>query len=100
MCTDEPIEILAGYQSDGVTYKLRPLSLLRIQKHYPEANPVRSVFVGYETKDDLERMYGSVNKQVVLLLTGLGSEQISVLGGYRVVEPSAGRVVEEKEALD
>ena len=90
------IEILAGYQTDGIIYQLRPRSLKRIKESFPESNPVRSIFIRYETKEDLERIHDSIDKQVLILLTGLGDSQINDLGGYKVVDPSTDRVVVEQ----
>jgi hypothetical protein len=35
------------------------------------------IFIAHETRDDLERLHGSLAKQLVALLTGLSDEHVA-----------------------
>jgi hypothetical protein len=88
-----PIVINIGRQSDGCTYQLHPRSALAIRTKFPAAQPVPSVFVGYETRADFERLHGPMWRQVAMMLTGLTWRQIHAMGGVQLYDPVAEREV-------
>lgn len=86
----DPIVITIGRQRDGTTYRLHPSSKARVQAQYPTVHPAPSVFVGYDTQSDFQRIHGPMWKQVAMLLTGLGAQQMRELGGVRLEDPRSG----------
>jgi hypothetical protein len=82
-----PLVIYVGRQATGCAYELGPLSRRRIKESFPQAKSAPSVFVGYDTKKDFERVHGPIWEQVAAILTGLSADQISKLGGLRIYDP-------------
>lgn len=76
--------ILAGKQSDGVTYQLHPATLKQLHDLFPHVTQAPSVFVGYETKSDFERVHGAMWNQIVTMLTGVGLERLKPHGSVQV----------------
>ena len=70
-----------------------------IWKSFPEANLAPNVFISTVSPSELERTQGPIWGQVALILTGLSEQQIKQLGGYRVVDPVATRVLLEAPPL-
>jgi len=95
MSAAEPIEILVGYEADGVVYQIRPRDKRRILALALPTKPVRRVFIGYDTKEQFEQTYGPIVEQAVILLTGLTSKQINDLGGLRIKSPSSDKPIFE-----
>lgn len=89
MATGNPIVILAGLQGSGTTYQLHPLSRHVLETNFPTAQTVPSVFVGYTSKEDFERLHGPLWKQIAAMLTGVPAEQLP--GGLVIREPRNGR---------
>ncbi len=82
-----PIVILVGRQSVGATYSLHPSSLKSIREQFPQLHPRPAVFIGSDTKVDIEASAGLTYDQIAVLLTGLSRKQLDELGGYRVKDP-------------
>ncbi|MGH7224035.1 MAG: hypothetical protein ACRELF_12460, partial [Gemmataceae bacterium] len=83
-----PVEINVGCQRDGCTYVLHPNSVELIQKKFPQACLVTSVFLGHDTRMNFERdRPESIWDHVAMILTGLNEEQLNELGGYRIYDP-------------
>ena len=53
-----PVEILVGRQSDGSSYSLHPNSLKLIRQRFPQIHPRPTVFIGSDTKVDMEANLG------------------------------------------
>ena len=89
--SNQPIIIEFGLQGDGVTYRLEFRSRRRIAEAFPGVHPSRhNVFVGYDTRDDFEKIHGPIWRQIAIILTGLNWEQIIQLGGAKLVDPVSG----------
>lgn len=58
------------------------------------------MFVGYDTQEDFESFHGKMWRQIALMLTGLGQEQLRAFGGYRLYDPSSNTVIHEDRAVD
>ncbi len=89
MASGNPIVILAGLQRDGTTYQLHPRSQRLLEAEFPTAHKVPSVFVGYATQKDFERLHGPLWKQIAEMLTGVSADQLP--GGLVIREPDNGR---------
>jgi hypothetical protein len=85
--TNGPLVIYVGRQHDGAVYELGPLSEIRMEDNYPHVQRLPDVMLGYEQKQDFERLHGPLWGQVALMLTGLTPEQVNNLGGVRLYEP-------------
>jgi hypothetical protein len=83
------IVINIGRQSDGCTYQLHPRSRADIKKRFPAAQLVPTLFVGYDTQADFERLQGPLWKQIAMILTGLTWEQLEESGGVSMYDPVA-----------
>lgn len=82
-----------GRQSDGCTYQLNPRSRAEIRARFPGAEPVPSIFVGYDTQADFEKLHGRMWKQLAVMLTGLAWEEIEEMGGVSLYDPMASAVM-------
>jgi len=95
MSAPEPIEILVGYEADGVVYQLPPREKRRILALDLPTKPVRRVFVGYDTKEQFEQTFGPIAGQALLLLTGMTPRKINELGGVRIRSSASDKPVFE-----
>ncbi len=85
------IIINVGQQLDGDTFRLHPRSKAELLKRFPGRSlPTTSIFTSYETKYNLESMYGSVLRHVAMVLTGFSEDQLEELGGFVVTDPVSG----------
>src|SRR5262249_39752777 len=87
--------INVGWQGDGGVYQLDLDSEERIRGTFPEANIIKDMLVGYDEKGDFERFHRPHWQQFALMLTGLMPEQIGQLGGIRIYDPVAEKVLWE-----
>src|SRR5262249_51886958 len=86
-----PVEIQGVRQSDGWTFALHPLSRQMVQKLFPGSCRRNSISIRMDTHSNGQAVRDDVAdmaEQVVVLLTGLGLEQLTAtFGGYRVYDP-------------
>jgi hypothetical protein len=92
---EEPLLIRVNLAVNGSIYELDPLSKRRIEKEFPEAQGLPSVFFGYASKDEFESRHGRLWELAGTLLTGLTLEQIGQLGGMRIYYPREKKVIWE-----
>src|SRR5262245_33336928 len=87
------LQIEVGWQSDGGVYVLESLSKSLIRRIYPEAviNPV--IVVGFDDSEDIDRFQRPHWEQVARMLTGLTPEQIRHLGGVRLYDHDAKKII-------
>jgi hypothetical protein len=90
-----PLEIAVGWQGDGGVYEIQPWDEDRIREAFPEAIIIPGMLVGYDKSEDYERFHGRYWQQIALMLTGLTPEQIARLGGIRIWDPEAEKVLWE-----
>jgi hypothetical protein len=88
-----PVEIKVGRQSDGFVYGLHPNSRRLIERAFPQAHLLRSVFVGTKPHEDFDTSQWQVIDQVARILTGLTPEQLEQLGGIRLYDPARDEVL-------
>ncbi len=85
-----PLDVIAEHVPDGTVYRLSTASQERIMRRFPNARLAAEgegeVFISTQTKQDDERENGPVWDQVIMLLSGLSTDQLNELGGYRVYE--------------
>lgn len=85
---DQSIIIHFGVQREGYTFRLHPLSLLRLEELFPDRSRLMSVYIGYDrnqNRPDIHQLEESVWDHVSNLLTGLSKEELSQLGGFAAV---------------
>ena len=86
----EPLQLNVGNESDGWTFALEPRSQQRIDAAFPHARPGTSrVFIAYQQKGDFEKCFRPVWEHTLRILTGLDTEQLRNLGGFRIYDPYA-----------
>ena len=90
-----PLEIAVGWQQDGGVYELQPWDEDRIREAFPDAVIIPGMLVGYDETEDFERFHRRYWQQIALMLTGLTPEQIARLGGIRIWDPTAKKVLWE-----
>lgn len=90
-----PIEIVVSRRSDGCAYTLSPTSRRLVLKRFPHANLAPNVFISTTNQADFERTQGPIWNHIALILTGLSESEIADLGGYRVMDPAARRVLRD-----
>jgi hypothetical protein len=67
----ENLTINVSKQLDGFTFSLTPLTRQTIQKEFPSANPIQSIFVAFDVKSNFEQLYGKIQKYIYPALTGI-----------------------------
>jgi len=67
----ENLTINVSKQIDGFTFSITPLTRQTIQKEYPSANPIQSIFVAYDVRSNFESLYGKIQKYIYPALTGI-----------------------------
>jgi hypothetical protein len=91
----DKVVIQVGRQLDGYTFRLDPRSRAEIAESLPKPLPATSVFVSFETREGLERVYGPMWQQVAILLTGLSEAQLGNLGGSVFIDAANGQALFE-----
>jgi hypothetical protein len=90
-----PLEIAVGWQGNGGVYQLQPWDERRVREAFPEAAIIPTMLVGYDKTEDFERFHRPYWQQIALMLTGLTPEQIAGLGGIRLWDAAAHKVLWE-----
>ncbi len=85
----EHLIIDVGKQLDGFTFRLNPLTEIKLKEKFPDTQPVSSVFVSYDTYEekDFGMLTESVWKHVAMMLTGFSDSQFEESGGFVFVDP-------------
>lgn len=84
--------VVVGFQHEGVTYRLHPVSAARILETFPGVRVAPSVYVGYARRDEFESLHGPMWPQIVTLLTGVGQDRLSPIFSRLILwDPSSGR---------
>jgi hypothetical protein len=98
-----PIIILSSWQGNGCGYALEDLSERLIHRRFPGAKLVPRLFIEEEARadnqPDIEMVQERLWDQVAQLLTGLTWEQIDELGGYRLYNRKADRVLRDVQTV-
>jgi len=83
------IIIDVGKQLDGFTFRLNPVSRIKLKERFPGISPVSSVFVSYDTYEekDFGMLDENVWKYVALMLTGFSENQLEKSGGFVFLDP-------------
>lgn len=89
----DKIIVEVGKQLDGYTFRLSPRTRTRLERELPNLPPATSLFVGFDTQGDFEKIHGPMWQQIVSILTGLSEDRLKKLGGYDFVDPLTNRVI-------
>src|ERR1035437_9419345 len=83
------LTINVSKQFDGFTFSLTPLTRQNIQKEFPSAHPIKSIFVSFDVKADFNQLVGRIEKCIYLALTGIpeDKENIRKLENIKFVDP-------------
>src|SRR5262249_14996685 len=90
-----PVLIYMGWDNNGCVYELHPRSEDMVKERFAPDRMLPLVFLGYEKEEDFERLHVPHLQLVGTLLTGLTLEQIAQLGGLRLYDPKAKKVMWE-----
>lgn len=93
------IVIEVGKQMDGATFRLSPKTRVFLSSRFKNLRPPTSVFVSNETASDFEHYYGPLREQLVMILTGLGENDLQEIGGVEFVAPVDGKVLLESSPV-
>jgi hypothetical protein len=93
--SQDALVINLGIQHDGALYALDSWTQRRLKNAYPDAAPLRSLFLGHDKVAEFEKLNPPRWEQMVLMLTGLNIEQIAALGGARIWSHDEERVIWE-----
>jgi hypothetical protein len=85
-------------ESLGATFSLHPHSRTLILRRFPNARPVSGVSIEAGKLFDFEHAQGPVWDHVASVLTGLTSEQLAQIGGYRVFDLRGDKTIFDSEA--
>lgn len=61
---------------DGYTFSLPPQSVEVILEKKPDANPIRNIFISYNTHDDFEKLKGKLEQYILPALTDLSEDEL------------------------
>ncbi len=92
------IIVEVGKQQDGATFQLSPRTKLQLRNLVSDGLLASSVFLSFDTRRAFSDPQAPWWEQVVLLLTGLSSEQLDRFGGFRFVDPADSEVLYEYHA--
>lgn len=90
-----PIEILVSRRSDGCTYSLTHTSRKLVRKRFPQAILAPNVLVATSSQADFEQSQRPIWSHVATILTGLSEDELRQLGGHRVIDWAAQRVLRD-----
>jgi len=85
-----PLQINVGRQADGWVFALEPLTRKALETRFPGSCRRHSVFISSQTRDNFVANPGELEEltsHVLLILTGLRTEQLKTFGNVRVVDP-------------
>jgi hypothetical protein len=75
---DEKIVVYQSTDREGSTFSLSPDARRVLQQRFGDKiHFAPRIFIAHETRDDFERLHGSLAKQLVALLTGLSEEHVA-----------------------
>lgn len=75
---DETIVVFQSTDREGSTFSLSPDARRVLQQRFGDKlHFAPRIFIAHETRDDFERLHGSLAKQLVALLTGLSDEHVA-----------------------
>ena len=89
----DKIIIEVGVQLYGYTFRISPRTRAKLERESPNLPPPTSLFVGFDTRSDFEKIHGSMWQQIVSILTGLSEDKLKKLGGYDFVDPLTNQVI-------
>lgn len=82
---------LVIYQStnrEGSTFSLSPETKRALRERFGDKVHVSPrIFIAHGTRDDLERLHGSLAKQLVALLTGFDHDLLAQIGDFEFRDP-------------
>ena len=82
----ENLTINVNKQFDGLTFSLTPLSRQSIQKEFPSAHPVKSIFISFDAKGDFNLLRGNIKKYIYPALTDIPGDKLSDVENVRFVD--------------
>lgn len=75
---DEPIVVYQSTDREGSTFSLSSDARRILQERFGDKiHFAPRIFIAHDTRDDFERLHGSLAKQLVALLTGLSDEYVA-----------------------
>jgi len=77
MNLQEPINISVVKQLDGYNFSLSLSTIEKVKKMFPQATPISSVFVNYDTYNDFGNYIGKIEKYISSLLLGVDERIIN-----------------------
>ena len=89
----DKIIIEVGVQLDGYTFRLSPRARAKLERESPNLPPPTSLFVGFDTRSDFEKIHGPMWQQIVSILTGISEDKLKKIGDYEFVDPLTNRVI-------
>lgn len=89
----DAIQINVWAVRQGVNYGLHFRSRDRIAQRFPEAHPLRSIYLGHDCAEDFPARHEPHWERMSSMLTGLTAEQIGELGGICIYNPDTEEVV-------
>lgn len=88
-----PVTLFVVHKDNGIVCRLEEEDRKRIKATFPNVNVLPSITINGANLDALEQAVLDPWGQIATLLTGLGEEQLSQLGGARIVEQQTGKVL-------
>lgn len=75
---DEPIVVYQSTDREGSTFSLSSDARRILRERFGDKiHFAPRIFIAHDTRDDFERLHGSLAKQLVALLTGLSDEYLA-----------------------
>lgn len=75
---DEAIVVYQSTDREGSTFSLSPDARRILQQRFGDKlHLAPRIFIAHESRDDFERLHGSLARQLVALLTGLDDEHVA-----------------------
>lgn len=87
------LTINVSKQFDGFTFSLTPLTRQSIKNEFPAANPIQSIFVSFDVKENFSQLYNKIEKYIYPALTGIpdDAENLNKVETIKFIDPSTSK---------
>ncbi len=89
----DTVRIHVNQQLDGVTFSL-PLAVRQtLRREFPDANPLGSLYVKYDTQTDFDAYHGLIEPQIYPVLLGLSGSDLKKINHILFVNPVTNQTI-------
>lgn len=83
-------------QFEGVNFALSPKNKMILLHHFPKAEPIPVIYLGFKITDTLEDIKKPVLKHILPVLTGLSPKEVKKIARLLFIDPRNNHVFLKK----